>query len=53
MNLKTKINAKSKFRIHTLTGDFEFDDLFNSWVGVYDDKNFYPELNSVGDLTDI
>ena len=53
MELETKINKKSKFRIHTLNGEFNFDDLFESVVGVYDDKNFDPDLNSVWNLVDV
>lgn len=43
MNLETTINEKSKYRIHTLTGEFDFEGLFESLVGVYDDKNFDPK----------
>jgi hypothetical protein len=53
MKLVTEINKKSKFRIHTFTGDFDFDALFEALVGIYDDKNFDPNLNSVWNLTDV
>ena len=51
MKLETKINKESKYRIHTLTGEFDFDALFEFLVGVYDDPNFDPDLNSVWNLT--
>jgi hypothetical protein len=53
MELETKINKESKYRIHTLTGEFEFDALFEALVGVYDDPNFDPDLNSVWNLIDV
>ena len=53
MKLDTKINEKFKYRIHRLTGEFIFDDLFEYLVNVYDDKNFDPNLNSVWNLTDV
>ena len=51
MTLETEINEQSRFRIHTLTEDF--DELFETLVGVYDDKNFDPDLNSVWNLIDV
>jgi hypothetical protein len=53
MTLETEINEESNFRIHSLTGNFEFDELFEALVGVYDDENFDPDLNSVWDLIDV
>jgi hypothetical protein len=53
MNLVTDINHESMFRIHTLNGAFDFDELFEALVGVYDDKDFDPELNSVWDFLDV
>jgi hypothetical protein len=53
MTLETEINEQSGFRIHTLTGDFEFEVLFETLVEVYDSKDFDPDLNSVWDLIDI
>ena len=53
MNLETTINEKSGFRIHTLTGEFDFDGLFESLIGVYDDINFDPKLNSVWNMIDV
>ena len=53
MKLETKINKQSKFRTHTFSGEFEFDDLFESLIAVYDDKNFDPNLNSVWNLIDV
>jgi hypothetical protein len=53
MTLETEINEESNFRIHSLTGNFEFDELFEARVGVYDDENFDPDLNSVWDLIDV
>ena len=50
MKLETKINKKSKFRIHIFTGDFDFDALFEALVSVYDDPDFDPDLNSVWNL---
>ena len=45
MNIKTEINEKEKIRIHTLSGEFEFDILFQHIVDVYNDPNFNPNLN--------
>jgi hypothetical protein len=53
MILETEINEEAGFRIHTLTGDFEFEAVFEALVGVYDDKDFDPDLNSVWDLIDV
>jgi len=53
MMLQTEINEEARFRIHTLTGDFKFDDLFEALVRVYDSKDFNPDLNSVWDLIDL
>ena len=53
MELETKINKEYKYRIHTLSGEFDFDALFESLVGVYDDPNFDPDLNSVWNLVDL
>lgn len=53
MELQTKINKEYKYRIHTLNGAFDFDALFEFLVGVYDDPNFDPDLNSVWNLTDV
>ena len=53
MKLDTKISDNSKYRIHTLSGHFNFDNLFEYLVGVYDDKDFNPSLNSVWNLTDV
>ena len=53
MTLETEINEQSRYRIHTLTGDFDFDELFEALVGVYDDKNFNPDLNSVWNFIDV
>ena len=53
MKLETKINKQSKFRTHTLSGEFEFDDLFEFLISVYDDKNFDPNLNSVWNLIEV
>jgi hypothetical protein len=53
LKLDTKINEKSKYRIHLLTGEFNFDDLFEYLVRVYDDKDFNPNLNSVWNLIDV
>ena len=53
MKVKAEINEKLKFRLHTLSGEFDFDKLFDSLVGVYENKNFDPALNSVWDFTDV
>lgn len=53
MNVVTEINEESKFRIHTLTGDFDFDSLFDALVKVYDDDNFDPNLNSIWNLINV
>jgi len=53
MTLETEINEESKFRVHTLTGEFDFDAVFEALVGVYNDKDFDPELNSIWNLIDL
>jgi len=51
MNIETTIDNKSKIRIHTLSGAFEFDALYSTLEDIYDDPEFDPDLNSVWDLT--
>jgi hypothetical protein len=53
MNIKTEINEKENIRIHTLTGEFDFDSLFQHLEDIYNDPNFDPALNSVWDLTKV
>jgi len=53
MKIKTKIKEKANYRLHTFTGEFKFDDLFEALISVYDDKDFNPDLNSVWNLTDV
>jgi hypothetical protein len=53
MNIETEIYETSNFRIHTLMGEFDFDELFETLVSVYEDENFDPSLNSVWDLLDV
>jgi hypothetical protein len=51
MQIETTINHKSKIRIHTLSGAFEFDVLFSTLEDIYMDPEFDPELNSIWDMT--
>jgi hypothetical protein len=51
MNIETTIDNKSKIRIHTVSGAFEFDALYSGLEDIYDDPEFDPELNSVWDFT--
>jgi hypothetical protein len=53
MNIVTELNEGSRFRIHTLTGGFNFEAFFDALVGVYDDDDFDPNLNSVWDFIDV
>ena len=53
MRLETILNKKDKYRIHTLTGEFDFETLFKALVRVYDDENFDPTLNSIWNLSDL
>ena len=53
MRMETEINEKARFRIHTLNGDFNFDEIFEALVRVYDSRDFNPDLNSVWDLIDL
>jgi len=45
--------GEQNLRIHTLTGDFNFDYLFQSVVDIYNDQNFDPQFSSIWDLTHV
>lgn len=47
------IYKEDKLRVHTLSGQFDYDKLFTELKKVYDDPNFDPELNSVWDLSEV
>lgn len=53
MKIETTINLKSKIRIHTLSGAFEFDALYSVLEDIYMDPEFDPELNSLWDMTSL
>ena len=53
MKSRAIIYKEDKFRVHSLTGHFDFDILFNELKNVYDDPNFDPDLNSVWDFSDV
>jgi hypothetical protein len=53
MKSETKISKKERLRLHTLSGDFDFEDLFKELKKVYDEPGFDPELNSVWDFTKV
>jgi hypothetical protein len=53
MNIETTKDNKSKIRIHTLSGAFEFDALYSTLEDIYNDPEFDPELNSVWDMTNL
>ena len=44
---------KQNLRLHTLSGDFNFDYLFQSIVEIYNDHKFNPHLSSVWDFTNV
>lgn len=44
---------KQNLRIHSLSGDFNFDYLFQSIVDIYNDRKFNPHLSSVWDFTNV
>ena len=44
---------KQNLRLHTLSGDFNFDYLFQSIVDIYNDHKFNPHLSSVWDFTNV
>ena len=47
------IYKEDKLRVHTLSGQFNYDKLFTELKSVYDDPNFDPDLNSVWDLSEV
>jgi hypothetical protein len=53
MNIETKIDHIAKIRIHTVSGDFDFDEIYHVVEEIYEDPDFDPELNSVWDLTNV
>ena len=53
MKIVTTINKEAKMRTHTLSGEFDFDEIYRSIVGIYEDPEFEPDLNSVWDLTEV
>lgn len=51
MKIETMTIKEQKIRIHTLSGNFNFDYLFQTIVDVYNDPDFDPQLQSVWDFT--
>ena len=53
MKIETLIIEKQNLRIHTVTGAFNFDFLFQSIVDVYNNPDFVPRFNSIWDFTQV
>ena len=47
------IYKEDKLRVHTLSGQFDYDNLFTELKNIYDSPNFDPELNSVWDFSEV
>ena len=53
MKIEIMTMDEQNIRIHTLSGEFNFDYLFQYIVDVYNDPNFEPRLSSIWDLTKV
>jgi hypothetical protein len=51
MKIEIMTIDEQNIRIHTLSGEFNFDYLFQYIVDVYNDPSFEPRLSSIWDLT--
>ena len=50
MKIETTTIREQKIRIHSLTGEFDFDMLFQTLVDVYTNPQFDPVFNSIWDF---
>jgi len=53
MKISTELNKKENIRIHTLSGKFNFDELYNALYDLYNDPGFDPKLNSLWDVRNV
>ena len=53
MKIKSEIYAREKHRIHSLSGEFDFEFIKNNLLSVYGDPEFNPEFNSIWDLSQV
>ena len=53
MIIETTTIKEHKIRIHTLTGEFNFEYLFQSIFDVYNDPDFNPQFQSVWDFSQV
>ena len=53
MKITTALNNKENIRIHTLSGKFNFDELYNALYDLYNDPGFDPKLNSLWDVRNV
>jgi ssDNA-specific exonuclease RecJ len=53
MKITTALNKKENIRIHTLSGKFNFDELYNALYDLYNDPGFDLKLNSLWDVRNV
>jgi hypothetical protein len=53
MKVETIIDNRYKIRIHTLSGEFDFNILSQTIKEIYQDPQFDPQLNSLWDFTNV
>jgi hypothetical protein len=53
MKIETTTIREQKIRIHSLTGEFDFDMLFQTLVDVYTSPQFDPVFNSIWDFSKV
>ena len=51
--IETMTIKEQKIRIHTLTGEFNFEYLFQSIFDIYNDPDFDPQFQSVWDFSQV
>jgi len=50
MKVDSEVFPREKYRIHRLSGEFDFELIRNNVISVYSDPEFNPEFNSIWDL---
>ena len=53
MKIKSELRAREKYRIHKLSGDFDFEFIKNNLMTVYRDPEFDPGFSSIWDLSEV
>jgi len=53
MRIETTTISEKKIRIHTLSGEFDFDMLFQTLVDVYTRPQFDPVISSIWDFSKV